>query len=759
MKSSLSFRISLYTVLTVGGLSVLFTWQIIHHEVAAIKRMYDAKVENLASSYAAAMQADIYDYRVHKIRDSVISLFEDHEVVSVMVMDGETKVIYAKGEHNVSRGELAPLAFVRDSFAEIQAKTHRHYDRLYANVLILKPNGLPVGSVMVGLTLEHESRYILDSARNTIAFGLIIVTAALFTSMFLANSICRQITKLEKTALKIKAGDLSARVPDLASKEFSLLGEAFNDTAAKLSATILDTDELRQRLHLILKHIPDHIIVCDSNGGIISTNRADDHYEFVSYYYPGDSENQFNRTFEIAKETGKVAEFEYLCFDTHWYATRILPMSDNTEDQHYIVIKSDISSYKNFAELESLYAQLEESMEETRLAAQAKEQFLANMSHEIRTPMNSIIGFSDLLVDSKLDEQQQEWVSIIQYNGENLIRLVNQILDVSKIRSGTLELKPTVFTLKKNLKLVVASFMPACAQKGLELNFDMDASLPKTVEMDAGVLHQIMVNLIGNATKFTQEGGISVAAKKVTQAGNERLQIIVSDTGCGIPQSKQEEVFSPFTQADDSLARNHEGAGLGLSIAKSLVDFAGGSIAFDSVEGKGSTFYVELPYERVAVEKKLQGHSAVVASAKNVSVPKEFKSLRIIAAEDNSYNQKLLKIMMRRLGCKIEMVMNGEELVERLNDTVVDLILMDINMPKMDGLEATRKIRAGEVLPENKSAKIIALSAAARLEDTNECYEAGMDGFLSKPFKYEEMVEVLNIVMTSDSAKDSLRTA
>jgi signal transduction histidine kinase/CheY-like chemotaxis protein len=371
------------------------------------------------------------------------------------------------------------------------------------------------------------------------------------------------------------------------------------------------------------------------------------------------------------------------------------------------------------------------------LSKEAKENFLANMSHEIRTPLNAIKGFGKILLKTPLNKEQQQYASIISTSSENLLNIVNDILDYSKIEAGNLVLKNKAFQLTTMLNDVELMFAPLIQEKSLKLFLSTDKRIPEFVKGDPERLRQILINLVSNAIKFTNAGNVSVMVKLIEEKNDIiKTKFIVSDTGVGIPFENIRQIFERFEQLDHSLTRQQGGTGLGLSITKNLVEAMGGKISVKSEVNRGSVFEIELAFEKMTestVEKEVFGSSGML---ENISLA----NLRILIAEDNEMNQLLIKSILDNYGVSSKIVENGEQAINAIRENEYDLVLMDIQMPKIDGITAVKLMR--------KELKIltpvIAMTAHVLPGEREKCIEAGMNDYLTKPLDEDEVINMLN---------------
>ncbi|MCK5322606.1 MAG: response regulator [Desulfobulbaceae bacterium] len=424
--------------------------------------------------------------------------------------------------------------------------------------------------------------------------------------------------------------------------------------------------------------------------------------------------------------------------------------------QQYLLIQNKEKEYAKKLETEIVRqtAELREKNRQLEEASRLKSEFLANMSHELRTPMNSVIGFSDLLAESGLNEIQSEYCATISKSAAGLLVLINDILDLAKIESGKFKLEKDLFSIAELVGNVADMFKTAAKEKTLCLSYVVDPGLPELIEGDSNRIRQIMVNLTGNAMKFTEQGKVDVRADLIEQTKDRVVvRFSVSDTGIGIPEDRQNAIFEKFTQADGSTTRKFGGTGLGLSISNELVRLMKGEMTLTSASGQGSTFSFTISMiSRESAPEQLEKRAEDVTES-----PVEMESdekIRVLLVEDNKVNQRLATIFVQKQGHEVGVAEDGLVALEKLKTGKWDLILMDIQMPNMSGLEATVKIRELESLPEMRDqyeslrnrktpVPIIGLTAHARKEDEEGCYSAGMDAFLTKPVKIRKLATAI----------------
>lgn len=514
----------------------------------------------------------------------------------------------------------------------------------------------------------------------------------------------------------------------------------------QLNRKLADSEQLTKRL---LEAVPVSVVIVDRYGKFYYANQAatkliknitefDSYADFVGdaqfYRYPDGTVYPVEQRPTYRALQGEPTEVDDLEMRLNGQAVQLLSSSSPVYDaegaiQYVITTSIDISDRVKS------HQRLEETKKMAEDAAKVKEDFLANMSHEIRTPLNAVLGFSELVDATRLDNEQKEYIGLIRTAGKNLLTIVNDILDISKIEAGKIKLESIPFSIQ----LLAASIQSMCeasaAEKGLQLRVAVSTSLPTVFLGDPTRLTQILLNLLNNAIKFTKKGYVSLQVEpgEATATNVQRVRFTVDDTGIGIAADKLSAIFERFQQAENFTTRYYGGTGLGLNIVKALTELQQGSVSVTSTEGKGSRFVIEIPY--AIANEQIRVSQQPVSTA-----PVKQENVRVLVVEDNLMNQRLVLQVLKRLGYQAHVAENGQLALKLLQEETVDIILMDLQMPVMGGYETTRYIRTKLKL----TVPIIAMTAHALPSEKEDCLKAGMNDFLSKPFQIEDLKQVIH---------------
>jgi signal transduction histidine kinase/CheY-like chemotaxis protein len=601
------------------------------------------------------------------------------------------------------------------------------------------------GLFLLFIPLMGVSFVLFSASEKFKAWGMVVLSLICITALELTNhSFILEQVHLEKWGNNILF---------YASLFTSIFSIAF--IIVELRETNIDFEKvLRQQKNFFEKifgEMPTDLVVFNGKREYVYLNQAAVKDSEMRRWMIGKTETEYmnfrrktaefvtirDRAFQDVLTSKKVIEFEEAIVDrqgkTHHFIRRMHPILSDTEEVLYVIGYGIEITPQKEAQISLLHSKL--MAEQT---AKTKSNFLSNVSHEIRTPLNAIIGMSDLLIHSPTINQQEN-LHIIKESADNLLALIDDILDLSKFDEGKITLENKPFNLRHLLDEITKKTELDAKNKNLEFIAEHNNDIPEIVTGDMGRLRQILLNITSNAVKFTNTGCVTL--KTICKSSAEKKQVIdfiISDTGIGIPASKREEIFDSFTQAEGYTNRKYGGTGLGLNISRKFCHLMGGKISFESALGKGSTFTVSIPFEVANSGAIILEETPHLTEA---DLPKGTFNCRVLMAEDNLVNQKLAIQLFKKWGINLKMASNGKEALQMLQEQEYDIVIMDLQMPEMDGITATKKIRSGEAGDNNKNISVIALTADVFEESRKKATDAGFDEFITKPYSNTELME------------------
>ncbi|MBI4806688.1 MAG: response regulator [Desulfovibrio sp.] len=589
-----------------------------------------------------------------------------------------------------------------------------------------------------------SSRLVAELKTLVLLLSLLIGACALVVHFQIGVPLARLKKSLERNALPEGNEPLAWSSND-----------EIGDVVASYNSMLQEVDGKTRHLKLAAKVIEnalEGVLITDQNGSILQVNPS---FTAITGYSPEEVIGKNPRILgsgrqspEFYQEMWKKISQEGSWAGEIWNKRKngdIFPewmtisalANPSGSITHYVSVFHDITESKQAED------ELRTAKESAEIASKAKTEFLANMSHEIRTPLNGILGMLQLMQTTTTDYEQDEYISTAIKTTNRLSGLLTDILDLSKIESNKLSVHESTFNFLELQQSVQELFTTAAAEKGLDLIFTIDDNTPNHLIGDEARLRQVLFNLVGNAIKFTEKGSITVNISMMSKPDDTPVRVLFSvrDTGIGIPSDRLQEIFEPFTQVDRSYVRRHEGAGLGLAIVRRIVSLLSGELSIDSAEGQGTTVRAVFPLKTPATGRTRR------PSGKSPKLSKTERGLQILLVEDEAINRITMARMLEKSGYAVATASNGHEGLQLAAKHSFDIILMDIQMPEMDGIEATGRIRSGKAEGVDPAVPIIALTAYAMSGDRERFLEAGMDSYVSKPVELEVLKQVMESVL------------
>ncbi len=562
------------------------------------------------------------------------------------------------------------------------------------------------------------------------------------------------LSGLEK--LKMEADIQNFKIERLL-KDKNVLSSLLSKTSSNLKNALQELEKRADELNILLNTIPAFVFFKDKQFRYQLVNKA--FTDFAQLKQEAVIGKNLTEIFPKYKPDKEYASKEKDCIEngiSYYNIEELMIQGDkrlsvNTNLAPVVNSKGSIIGLIGVSwdvtEQKRYQQELKQAKELAEEGVRVKSEFLNNMSHEIRTPLNAIIGMAEILKKTKTDKAQEEYISTLLHSGDELLALINDIFEYSAIETGKMKLQKERFDMHAFLQNVKTEFGKIAKEKNLAFELQYDRELPQNFIGDKKKIHEILKNLIDNALKFTSQGfvRVTVTTLKNRQAENGIVKFTVKDSGIGINKKEKEKLFTSFSQIDSSFTKQYKGTGLGLAISKKLTEMMGGEINFLSQPDKGSSFWFTVQLGMPTTESSKDAEKNMEHEVRKI-----LKNFRVLLVEDKLINQKITKFTLLQTGCQVDVASNGLEAVEKYKKNRYHLILMDLQMPVMDGLESTRKIRQLELLDEGRHAYIVALTANALSSDMQECMQVGMDGFIGKPFKPFDLFHVLHKLIVQE---------
>ena len=748
----MSFRLK--TILGIASIEALLLivliWSSLNYLYDSNEKALINRAQTTASLFATTTKDAIISTDLASLESAIAEILKNSGIVYARILDQNATILAQGGKQT----------YLQANFQQDENLEHVQ-DQVFDVYTAVEESGFYLGRIELGFSVESISRVLTQAKQQAISIAAIEILLVALFSFILGSYLTRQLAQLRNAATHITEAGAGKQIPIHGHDEIADTIHCFNHMSQHLEKT---HQELRQalqvsqiqtekantqhiRLQTIVDNMLDALITIDAKGMIQSFNPAAEGIfgyssdevlgKNISLLTPEPIRSQHDKFIKNYIETreGKVIGRGREVEGVNKSGERVplhLSLSPIHINGEYLFVGMlhDIRHRKAYE------ASLKKAKIQAEQASYAKSRFVATMSHEIRTPLNALLGMGELLSDTPLNETQKTYLSTMQSSGNALRGIIDNVLDLSKIEAGMLKLEPEWQPLPLLLEECQQLFRSSAEQKNIILQLDVSKQRVETVYVDAQRLKQVLINLLGNALKFTQQGSITLSCKdgEVSASGVASIHFSVKDTGIGIPKEAQTHLFEEFTQADNSSSRVHGGTGLGLNISNRLVKMMGGEIHVDSEAGKGSCFYfnVQLPTLKTIKPQKAQSNETSKAI---------FRSLNILLAEDSQANQMFFQALLSAAGHQVHLAENGLEAVAAVKKEVFDVILMDVMMPHMNGLEATKIIRTSQGIYAN--VPIIALTASTLQSEQDDCFAAGMNAYLTKPLKKQVLLDTL----------------